>query len=209
MSSETAPPALLSGIGPGFAAPVVAGLALLGCAALVTVREFRATARAGVVVACLLGAVGVGSQLAIALSAPASQVGFVLGTVGGWGWYLGWLRSGRRGVAEQALAVGGLLWIGGTITLAVSFSGPGWPVRWSLAVGVATAVGTAVLGQTGRGGGALSRSVMLAVTPVAVAFGGPAVAGYLFGPELLFVLFLIWTVSTLIGWSHVRLAQAG
>lgn len=206
MRPETAPPALLAGIGPGFTVPVVTGLALLGCAALVTVREVRATARPAVIVACLFGAVGIGGQLWISRSAPAAQIGFLLGTVGGWGWYLGWLRSGRRGLVEQALAVGGLLWIGGTITLAVSFSGSGWPVRWSLGVGGATAVGTAVLGQTDAAG---SRSGALAVAPVAVAFGGPAVVGYLFGPELLFVLCLIWTVSVLIGWSHVRLAQAG
>ena len=206
MRPETAPPALFAGISPGFAVPVVAGLVLLCCATVVIVRAFRTTARPGLIVACLLGAVGVGGQLWIARSAPAAQIGFLLGTVGGWGWYLGWLRSGRRGLAEQALAVGGLLWIGGTITLAVSFSGPGWPVRWSLAVGVATAAGTAVLDQTDD---ARSRSGTLSVTPIAVAFGGPAVVGYLFGPELLFVLYLVCTVSALIGWSHVRLAQAG
>lgn len=208
MSPGVAPSALLGGISPGFAVPVVVGFVLLCCAAVAIVRELNATARPGVIVTCLLGAVGIGGHLWIARSAPAAQIGVLLGTVGGWGWYLGWLRSGRRGLAEQALAVGGLLWIGGTITLAVSFSGPGWPVRWGLAVGVVTAVGTAVLGGTDRGDGALSRSRALAVTPVAVAFGGPAVVGYLFGSELLFVLFLVWTVSTLIGWSHIRLAQA-
>lgn len=209
MSPGVAPSALLAGISPGFAVPVVAGFVLLCCAAVALVRELNATARPGVIVTCLLGAVMIGGQLWIARSAPAARIGLLLGTVGGWGWYLGWLRSGRQGLAEQALAVGGLLWVGGTITLAVSFSGPGWPVRWGLAVGVAAAVGTVALGQRARGDGMFSRRRLLAVTPVVITFGSPAVVGYLFGSELLFVLVLIWTVSVLIGWSHVRLAQAG
>lgn len=203
MVPASAPSALLGGA--KFLVPVVAGLTLLGCAAVVTVRELR---RIGVVAACLLGAVGVAGQLAIARSAPASRIGFLLGTVGGWCWYVGWLRSERRGLAEQGLAVGGLLWVSGTITLAVGFSGPGWPVQWSLGAGLAAVAGTAVVEWTGRGDGALTPGGSLAIVPVVVAFVGPAVVGFLGGPELLFVLFLICAVAGLIGWSHVRLAQA-
>lgn len=199
MSPESLRSLLLAGVSLGFGVPVVASLALGGCAAVVLGRELRTERQLAVIGLALAGVIGVGTQLVIANSAPASQLAVIVGTVGGWCWYVCWLQSGQKQrLAEQGLAVGGLLWIAGTVTLAVSFGGPEWPLLASLGLGVAAAVVTAVLSRA---------SPIRASRPVVVAFVSPGVVGFLLGPELLFMLFVICAVSALIGWSLVRLEQ--
>ncbi|WP_436901920.1 hypothetical protein [Halovenus halobia] len=182
---------------------VIAALAAgpLIAAAIVALRASHCPRNLPVVGYCLFGTLGVGVQIVIASRAPAAQAGFLAGTVGGWFWYLAWLRSGRgKGRSEQTLAVGGLLWIGATIVVTVILAGSGWPVWWSGGLAALLGAGTAALdGATER---------VHAASPVVAAFGLPAVAGAVFGPDILFVLCLIWTVVGLILWSLVRIEQA-
>jgi hypothetical protein len=197
-------PSLLLAVPSAFGIPVAIG-ASLGCvAALVALRALRGTASPAVIGACLLGASGVAAQLAVARTAPASRLSFVLGAAGGWCWYVGWQYSEQRaGLAAQTLAVGGLFWVGGAITLAVSFAGSDWPVCWSLALGsVAGAVSVAVSWWHAELDRLDPKSALVVGTFVA-----PAVIAAVFSAELLFVTFLIAVVVGIIGWSHLRLAS--
>jgi hypothetical protein len=193
------------GLTGAFVIPVGIGAVLVSIAVVVAVREGRRTARPVVLAACLVGAGGVGTQTVLARTMPASQLGFLLGTTGGWCLYIGWQFSQRwEKMAEQGLAVGGVLWISATITITVTLAGPNWPVRWGLALGLTTAIATVALGRWHR---EVERRKWTA-TPVAVAFLGPAAIGAVFGPDILFVLYLIAAVVVVIGWSLLRLEQA-
>ena len=192
-------------IEPGYAVATVTGASLVGSALLSLGRELHSTRRPQVIGPVGVGTLAVCGQLALAESSPAARVVFLLGIVGGWCWYVGWLRSERQTLAEQSLAVGGLLWVGGTITLAVSFDGPGWPVGWSLAAGVVASAVTALFCRLSRKTDGTVLRVGKESAPVAGIFVAPAAVGWLFGGELLFVLFLISAVTVLLGWSLVRL----
>jgi hypothetical protein len=202
-----APGSLLAGLGltAAFAVPVATGAVLVGVAAVVAVREAQHTARPGVVGVCLLGAGGVIAQIVLVRTTPASRLGFLLGATGGWCLYTGWQFSRRwEKLAEQALAVGGVLWISGTLAITVSVTGPDWPIRWGLTIGLTAAIATVTLGRWHRERTGIERTA----TPVIVAFVGPAAIGAVFGPEILFVLYLIAVVVVVLGWSLLRLEQA-
>ncbi len=182
---------------------VIAALAAgpLIAAAIVALQASHSPRNLPVLACCLFGTLGVATQVWVASRAPAAQSSFLAGTVGAWFWYLAWLRSGRRAsLSEQTLAVGGFLWIAATITVTMTLAGLGWPVRWSLGLAAVLGTGTATVGgETQR---------IHAAAPIVAAFGLPAVAGAFFGPEILFVLCLIWTVVGLILWSLFRVEQA-
>lgn len=182
---------------------VVAALAAgpVTAAAVVALRASRTRRNLPVLACCLLGIFGVATQMWVASDAPAAQGGFLAGAVGAWLWYIAWLRSERRGgLSEQTLGVGGLLWIGATITVAVTLAGLWWPVWWSLGLAAVLGAGTAALSGATRH--------IRTSAPVVGAFALPAITGAVFGPEILFILCLIWTVVGAVLWFLVRVEQA-
>ncbi|MXR51891.1 hypothetical protein GRX03_09775 [Halovenus sp. WSH3] len=181
--------------GPGFVVVLVAASVVTVAAALVA---WRYRQRGTVVAFCLLGAVGVVGQVAIVRTDPLSRLGFVLGTTGGWLWYLGWLAAGRgRAQAERGVAVGGLLWVAGAVTVTISLAGVGWPVQLSLAGGALAGVVTAAYSRLRADGW---RQPGIDSVMIGAAFVGPAVVGRAFGTEVVFVLSLLWTVLGVLGW---------
>jgi hypothetical protein len=70
---------------------------------------------------------------------------------------------------------------------------------------VAASAVTALFCRLSRGTDGTVLRVGKESAPVAGIFVAPAAVGWLFGGELLFVLFLISAVTVLLGWSLVRL----
>jgi hypothetical protein len=147
-----------------------------------------------------VGTLVVAAQVWLASRTPGARVVLVAGIGGGWLWYLGWLRTGHQhGLAEQTLAVGGLFWSSATVTVVVVLSGTGWPVRWSLVLAVITGLGTVAASEAGEW--------LRTAGPVVAVSGLPALLGWVAGPEILFVGYLVWTVVGAIVWSLARIEQ--
>jgi drug/metabolite transporter (DMT)-like permease len=194
-------------VGVGFGVAAIVGGTLLVTALLLAARAVRSPRTPLVAAGSLLGAAGVLAQLSLTAGDPASRVGYLLGLLGAMGWYSTAVRllSERvTGVGRQWLAVGSLLWVGGTVTVTTTAAPADWPLVWSLFAGVGV-VGLALaawLTDAADRGPPWDR--WLAV------LGGvllaPAVLGLLAGEEILFVAYLLAAATSVVCWSLVRLA---
>jgi len=196
---------LLSQGGVGFPLAAVVGGTLL-VTALLLAGGFQAPRSPPVAAGCLLGGVGVLAQLAIVTDDPASRVAYLAGLVGASCWYgaaVVVLADRVTGAGRQWLAVGSLLWVGGTVTITTSAAPADWPLVWALLFGVVLGALVTVAGLRWpghrnpwtRGAGVLS-GVLVA----------PALLGLLAGEEVLFVVYLLVFAVSVVCWSLVRLA---
>lgn len=193
-------------VGVGFVGPAVLGSTLLGSGVLVAVRMFRSRSPF-LAFGCLLGCLGVGTQLVLAAEAPASRVAFLCGVLGGaclYGAGVGLLPERR--VGRQWLAVGSGIWVAGTITVTISLTAARWPHRWSLPLGVVLPAVPGVLSWL-RGEWRPRRNWrILAGGVLGGVFVLPVAIDSLFGEEVLFVAYLAATVVGSLLWWFSRLA---
>jgi len=118
------------------------------------------------------------------------------------------------GAGRQWLAVGSLLWVGGTVTVTASAAPTDWPLVWSLLPGLgllATAAGVRL--ADGEAPGDWSTETTGLFVRGAGVLGGallaPAVLGVLAGEAVLFVTYLLVFTVTIVCWSLARLALDG
>lgn len=196
----------LSG-GVGFVVPATMGVTLVAAALVVTARTLNSSQLPLVAAGTLLGTLGVLAQLGLAAGAPDSRTAFLLGAAGASCWYgaaLRLLAERTAGLSRQWLAVGSLLWIGGTVTVTASAAPGTWPLTWSLLLGAAI-LAVAVLPRLRRPSDAETGWNQWGVAALSGAFLAPATLGLLAGEDVLFVSYLVVFVTAMLGWSLARL----
>jgi len=196
----------------GFPVAAAVGGTLVITALFLAAAALRPPRASLVAAGCLLGTLGVLAQLALTASEPASQAAFLLGVVGASCWYgtaLRLLSDHLAGLGQQWLAVGSLLWLGGTVTVTASVAPARWPLVWSLllGLGVLAAALLAWLARSARRNAGWVKDGWHRETAVlSGAFLAPAVLGTLAGEEVLFVAYVLVFATSLVCWSLLRLA---
>lgn len=206
MPAGTATVGLLSQGGIGFPVAAAVGGALLVTALALAVRALRVPRSPLVAAGCLLGAVGVLAQLALVADDPASQRAYLAGLLGGSCWYgvaVRLLTERLTGAGRQWLAVGSLLWVGGTVSVTATAAPADWPLVWSLVFGLGLA-GPLALVWLRRSNGVHIRTCGVGVLSGVLVV--PAPLGLLVGREELFVVYLLVFAVSVVCWSLVRLA---
>lgn len=148
--------------------------------------------------ACILG------HVALATDSPGTLAGFLLGTAGATGAYAGSvvvLRDRRQRLACQALVVGSLVWILGTLAVSHTVAPGTRQTTLGLVGGSIVLAGTAVLARRDE----TRRLEMTAGLLLAAVFLVPSLAGVLFGEEVLFLTVVIGVGLLVIGWYIDRL----
>jgi hypothetical protein len=197
---------VLSQGGVGFPLVAAVGGTLLVTALGLAVRALRPPRAVLLAGGCLLGAVGVLAQLLLTAGDTASRAGFLLGLVGASAWYGAGVRllaDRVTGAGRQWLAVGSLLWVGGTVTVTATAAPADWPLVWSLLLGLGL-LALAVLVWLMEPAGLREWDREMAV--LSGAFLAPSVLGGLAGEEILFVAYVLAFATSLVCWSLVRLA---
>jgi hypothetical protein len=206
MPAGTEAVGLLSQGGVGFPLAAAVGLTLLAAALALVVQAVRVPRSPLVAAGCLLGAVGVLAQLALVTGDPASRVAYLSGLLGASCWYgtaVRLLAERVTGAARQWLAVGSLLWVGGTVSITTTAAPADWPLGWALLFGLGLAGSlAALLLRRSQSPHAWTRGVLV-LSGVLVA---PAPLGLLVGEEALFVGYLLVFAVSVVCWSLVRLA---
>jgi hypothetical protein len=207
MALLAALPGLQASPGVGYLAPIVIGGCLVGTAWLVAVRRFRRPEARLLTLASLFGGGAIAGQIVLVLRQPVSQPGFILGTLGATALYavgVALLESRPNGLAPQWLVVGGAIWIAGTITVTNSLTAAQWPTLVSIGLGGGLPVGV----QMGLRRDPLERALanLWPSLILGVAFLLPTVVHLAFGPEVLFVSYLVGVVVTVLCWSLYRVA---
>jgi hypothetical protein len=217
MSASTAAVGTLSGGGVGFPVAAAVGVSLLVAALALAVQALRRPRALSVAGGCLAGGVAVCAQLVLTAGDPTSRAGYLLGLSGASVWYgVGVQLLGNRvtGVGRQWLAVGSLLWVGGTVTVTASAAPADWPLVWSLLPGLGLLAVTAGLGLVDgdRSMGWNTETLELFVRVAGVLGGAllaPGTLGLFAGEEVLFVTYLLVFAVTIVCWSLARLALGG
>jgi hypothetical protein len=193
------------------------GVSLLVAALGLAVQALRRPRAPLVAGGCLAGGVGVLAQLALTAGDPTSPAGYLLGLSGASVWYSAGARllaDRVTGAGRQWLAVGSLLWVGGTVTITTSAAAADWPLVSSLVLGLgvlATAAGVRLAGSE-RPGTWSAETAGLWVRGAGVLGGtllASAALGVLAGEEVLFVVYLLVFAVTIVCWSLARLALGG
>ncbi len=204
MPAGTATVGLLSQGGVGFPLAAAVGGTLLVTALALAVRALRAPRSPLVAAGCLFGAVGVLAQLALVADDPASQRAYLAGLLGGSCWYgvaVRLLTARLTGAGRQWLAVGSLLWVGGTVSITATAAPATWPLVWALLLGLGLAL--LALGLLWRPGDGHTWAGVGVLSGVLVV---PAPLGLFVGREELFVVYLLVFAVSAVCWSLVRLA---
>jgi hypothetical protein len=200
--------------GAGFPVAAAVGVSLLVAALALAVQALRRPRALRVAGGCLAGGVAVCAQLVLTAGDPASRAGYLLGLFGASVWYgvgVRLLAARVTGAGRQWLAVGSLLWVGGTVTVTASAAPADWPLVWSLLPGVgllATAAGLG-LADGERPGDWLTEPWVRGAGVLGGALLAPATLGLFAGEEVLFVTYLLVFAVTIVCWSLARLALGG
>jgi len=204
MPAGTATVGLLSQGGVGFPVAAAVGVTLLVTALSLAVQALRAPRSPLVAAGCLLGAVGVLAQLVLVADDPASRRAYLAGLLGVSCWYgvaVRLLTARLTGAGRQWLAVGSLLWAGGTVSVTATAAPATWPLVWALLLGLGLALlALALLRQSGDGHTSAGVGVLSSVLVV------PAPLGLFVGREELFVVYLLVFAVSVVCWSLARLA---
>lgn len=197
---------VLSQGGVGFPVAAAVGATLLVAALGLAVQALRPPRSVLVAGGCLLGGVGVLAQLGLTAGNPASRAAFLLGVFGASAWYgvgARFLADRVTGLGRQWLAVGSLLWVGGTVTITTTAAQADWPLVWSLSVGLGLLAVALLVWLTAR---ERLKTGDRQIWPLSGAFVTPAALGLLAGEEILFVSYLLVFAVSVVCWSFVRLA---
>ena len=201
MPAGTATVGLLSQGGVGFPVAAAVGVTLLVTALSLAVQALRAPRSPLVAAGCLLGAVGVLAQLVLVADDPASRRAYLAGLLGVSCWYgvaVRLLTARLTGAGRQWLAVGSLLWAGGTVSVTATAAPATWPLVWALLLGLGLALlALALLRQSGDGHTSAGVGVLSSVLVV------PAPLGLFVGREELFVVYLLVFAVSVVCWSLV------
>lgn len=200
-------PSLQASPGVGYIAPGVMAGCLVGVACVIAVRRVQRPDPRAFALAALSGGLGIAIQFAFSLRQPVSQRGFILGTLGAAVLFavgVELLESQPNRLAPQWLVVGGALWIAGTITVTNSLTSAQWPTVVSIGLGGGVAVGAQVVLRQDP----LERSLAnwWPSLVLGASFLLPTAVQVAFGPEVLFVSYLVGAVVTLLCWSLYRVA---
>lgn len=205
MLAGTATVGLLSQGGVGLPLAAAVGATLLVAALALAVEALRVPRSPLVAAGCLLGAVGVLAQLALVADDPASRVAYLAGLLGGSCWYgvaVRALAERLTGAGRQWLAVGSLLWVGGTVSITATAAPAAWPLVWSLLLGLGLSLLALAWFRRSEGTHIRTRGVGVLSGLLVV----PAPLGLLAGREELFVVYLLVFAVSVVCWSLVRLA---
>lgn len=199
------------GLSPGFV--IVAGVAglLLVCALGLAIAALRSPDRnSRDAVIALPGATGVALHVVLAVRNPASIVGFLSGTAGASVAVVAAFRTTDlipNDLTAQALGVTGLVWIAGSVTVVGGTVATAWPFALAGIVGAATITGAVIASRVDPGNRALP-GLRRASVALGTALLVPALVGFAFGPEVLFVLYLVGVGVLVICWWLVRARHA-
>lgn len=205
---------VLAGAGVGFPVAAAVGVTLVVAATLVAVQALRPPPTPVVAGGCLVGVVGTLAQLALTAGDPASRVAYLSGLLGASAWYgvgVRLLADRVTGAGRQWLAVGSLLWVGGTVTVTTAAAPADWPLVWGLLAGLGVLGVSALLWLTQSDGrerewtAGLHRETAI----LSGAFLAPATLGLLAGEEVLFLSYVLVFAVAVVTWSLARLALGG
>lgn len=207
MSAGMTTDILAVGLGPGFAVvAVIAGLFPV-CSfglALAAVRSTDPDFRGALI--AFLGTAGVVVHVLLAARDPASAVGYLSGTVGASVSVVAASRSTSsrpNALTAQTLGVAGLVWISGSVTVVGGSAAADWPYVFAGTVGAATLSRAVLVSRAGPVDDDMP-AYRRASLALGAAFLLPAAVGAAFGPEVLFVSYLVAVGVLVVCWWLVR-----